>query len=192
MKVYINNYRNHWISPYVILEKVFFWREIDYHEPIIEKWAKRLEPISLGLQKVLDIIHPKIDYVKIDKWDTWSMDSTLARIILPMLRQLKATSIGVPQVDNKDLPKELHKNESLEDQVKRWDYVIDEMIWAFEQVYDPKGEGEFFDDSEVDKSEDLMSQIGKLKYDEKGLRAYYKRIDNGLLLFGKYFRALWD
>ncbi|WP_440233658.1 hypothetical protein, partial [Escherichia coli] len=48
MKVYISNYRDHWISPYTILEKVFFWREIDYDEPIIDKWANRLEPISVA------------------------------------------------------------------------------------------------------------------------------------------------
>jgi len=42
MKVYFSNYRNHWISPYTILEKIFFWREIDYDEPIIEKWSNRL------------------------------------------------------------------------------------------------------------------------------------------------------
>ena len=65
MKVYISKYRNHWLSPYVILDKVFFWREIDYEEPIIEKWADRLEPFSKVLQDVLDFIHPRIEYVKI-------------------------------------------------------------------------------------------------------------------------------
>ena len=27
MKVYINNYRNHWLSPYTIMEKVLFWKK---------------------------------------------------------------------------------------------------------------------------------------------------------------------
>ncbi len=27
MKVYISKYRNHWISPYTILEKVCFWEK---------------------------------------------------------------------------------------------------------------------------------------------------------------------
>ena len=89
MRVYISNYRDHWISPYTILEKIFFWREIDYDEPIIEKWSNRLMPLSVTYQKVMDFIHPRINYVKIDKWDTWSMDHTLGLIVLPMLKQLK-------------------------------------------------------------------------------------------------------
>ena len=42
-------------------------------------------------------------YVKIDKYDTWSMDHTLSLIIVPMLKQLKATQHGSPNVDDEDL-----------------------------------------------------------------------------------------
>ena len=45
--------------------------------------------------------------VHIDRWDTWSMDHTLAHIVLPMLVQLKRTKHGAPNVDNADVPKEL-------------------------------------------------------------------------------------
>ncbi len=55
--------------------------------------------------------------VRIDRWDTWSMDHTLAPIILPMLVQLKATTHGHPS----DLTEE------------EWNDTLDEMIWAFEQ-----------------------------------------------------------
>ena len=55
--------------------------------------------------------------VKIHKYDTWSMDQTLAPIILPMLVQLKATQHGHPA--------------NLTE--KEWDDILDEMIWAFEQ-----------------------------------------------------------
>lgn len=55
--------------------------------------------------------------VKIDKWDTWSMDHTLAHIILPMLKQLKATNHGYPS--------------GLSEQ--EWDEIQDKMIWSFEQ-----------------------------------------------------------
>ena len=67
MKVYLSKYRYHWISPYKILEKVFFWRKIDYDEPIIDRLNNILQPICTGILKVLDFVHPKIDYVKIDK-----------------------------------------------------------------------------------------------------------------------------
>jgi hypothetical protein len=51
MRVWISNYRNHWLSPYTILEKVFFWREIDYDEPVIERWSDRLNPLCVAVQK---------------------------------------------------------------------------------------------------------------------------------------------
>ena len=45
--------------------------------------------------------------VQIDPWDTWSMDHTLAHIVVPMLKQLKEASISAGVVDNSDVPKEL-------------------------------------------------------------------------------------
>ena len=60
MKVYINKYRSHWLSPYTILEKVIFWRKIDYHEPMIERLNTIMEPFCTAMMKVLDIVHPKI------------------------------------------------------------------------------------------------------------------------------------
>ena len=50
--------------------------------------------------------------IKIHKYDTWSMDDTLAPIILPMLVQLKATKHGAPLVDLEDVPKLLHPTKS--------------------------------------------------------------------------------
>ena len=107
MKIYKSNYRNHWLSPYTILEKIFFWREIEYDEPIIKKLSDFLTPFSIAWQKFLDFVHPRINYVKIDRYDTWSMDHTLADIILPMLKQLRDTKHGSPMVDVEDVPEEL-------------------------------------------------------------------------------------
>ena len=123
MKVYLSKYRYHWISPYTVLEKVFFWREIDYDEPIIDKWSDRLTPICQGIQKVLDFIHPKINYVKIDRWDTWSMDYSLSFIVVPMLKQLKETKHGAPFVDDEDVPEELKSTSA---PPKENDYDTDE------------------------------------------------------------------
>ncbi len=129
MKVYISKYRDHWISPYTMLDYMFFWTdwskcarwkllqtlEDERQEKSAyverpewcEKWSDRLEPISRGIQWVLDRIHPKIDYVKIDKWDTWSMDHTLSIIVLPMLKQLQETKHGSPLIDDEDVPENL-------------------------------------------------------------------------------------
>ena len=80
--------------------------------------------------------------VQIDKWDTWNMDCTLAHIIVPMLIQLKQAKQGAPYVDDCDVPDSIKstsappkENDYDVDQFHfdRWDYVLDEMIWAFGQ-----------------------------------------------------------
>ena len=202
MKVYLSKYRYHWISPYTVLEKVFFWREIDYDEPIIDKWSDRLAPICQGIQKVLDFIHPKINYVKIDRWDTWSMDYTLSHVIVPMLKQLKETKHGSPFVDDEDVPEELKSTSAPpkendydidENHFKRWDWALNEMIWAFEQNLDDKSEEKFFDHAEWDEKEkDFGKNLHKIKIDQVGLKAHQDRKANGFRLFGKYYSGLWD
>jgi len=120
--------------------------------------------------------------VRIDKYDTWSMDVTLSYIILPMLKQLKETKHSAADVDDKDVPKKLRsisspkkkKNEIDHDPAgliakndnwfARWDWVLDEMIWAF--------------------SLHLEEDSWPLKHD--------KRMQNGFRLFGKYYQNLWD
>lgn len=202
MKVYLSKYRYHWISPYTVLEKVFFWREIDYDEPIIDKWSDRLAPICQGIQKVLDFIHPKINYVKIDRWDTWSMDYTLSFIVVPMLKQLKETKHGAPFVDDEDVPEELKSTsappkenewDTDDNHFKRWDWALNEMIWAFEQNLDHDSEDKFFDHAEWDEKEkDFGKNLHKIKIDQPGLKAHQDRKANGFRLFGKYYQGLWD
>jgi len=198
----LSKYRYHWISPYTVLEKVFFWRKIDYDEPIIDKWSDRLTPICQGIQKVLDFIHPKINYVKIDRWDTWSMDYTLSHIIVPMLKQLKETKHGSPFVDDEDVPEELKSTSAPpkendydidENHFKRWDWALNEMIWAFEQNLDDKSEEKFFDHAEWDEKEkDFGKNLHKIKIDQEGLKIHQDRKKNGFRLFGKYYQGLWD
>lgn len=202
MKVYISKYRYHWLSPYTILEKVFFWREIEYDEPIIDKWSDRLTPFCQGIQSVLDFIHPKIDYVKIDKWDTWSMDYTLSHIIVPMLKQLKETKHGSPNTDDEDVPEHLRSTaaepkenewDTDSNHFLRWDWIMDEMIWAFEQNLDTNSEEKFFDHAEWDEKEkDFGKNLHKIKIDQPGLKAHQDRKANGFRLFGKYYSGLWD
>ena len=134
--------------------------------------------------------------INIDKWDTWNMDTTLALIIAPMLKQLKATKHGAPATDDDDVPKELQDAKDAEDgdvdsnHFKRWDYILDEMIWTFDALIE--GDSKFFDDSGVDKLAPAMDQLAQITVDREGLDAHHARIKNGLRLFGKYYQALWD
>lgn len=203
MKVYLGKPREHWISPYTILEKIIFWREINYDEPLIEKWSDRLLPFCNAYQEIMNRIFPSIHYVKVDNWDTWSMDYTLSPIIAPMLKQLKATKHGAPIVDDEDVPEGMNlrsteappKEEEWDidnNHFKRYDWVLDEMIWTFETLSDINNESKFYEDVNVDESAPLEEQIQQIEIDREGLDAHNKRIQNGLRLFGKYYRTLWD
>ena len=106
------------------------------------------------------------------------MDTTLAHIILPMLKQLNKVKHGAPDIDDEDVPEELKSTsappkEDIWDtdanHFKRWDWVMNEMIWSFE--YKLK-------DTDLDEY-DLWSANGV-------------RAKNGFRLFGKYYEALWD
>ena len=223
MKVYFSKYRNHWLSPYTILEKTLFWLDwenIDYDTPWVEKWSDRLEPFCRAWQKFLDFVHPEIRYVKLDRWDTWSMDHTLGMIALPMLKQLKETKHGAPYVDDEDVPEELKstsappkENEYDTDgnHFKRWDYVMDEMIFAFEHRLDDSWQDAYCSGEidhewvKTDKTypnpitgkEEATYQMADgpnhtYKCDYDGMRVVEERIQNGFRLFGKYYQGLWD
>ena len=140
--------------------------------------------------------------VRIDPWDTWSMDHTLAPIILPMLVQLKETKHGAPIVDDEDVPKQLHmtkkekaafnKDGSTNDKFfKRWDWIMDEMIWAFEQKNRDHWQNDYY--GPYIEGEDSKVLSGRFEWiDDKGRDAHQKRMSNGFKLFGKYYEALWD
>lgn len=237
MKVYISNYRHHWVSPYTIIDYVFFWTKwskcsrhkgvwIDeehgkYIEPPawVDRLADFLEPVSVVLQRILDKVHPRVEYVKLDRWDTWNVDHTMALIALPLLKQLQAKKHGAPHVADEDVPEHLRstaapakKTEYDTDgnHFKRWDYILGEMIFAFEHLVDDSWEDKFregeidyvstpidADGNEVPKGDHKYYRMDEgpnhtYKCDYDAMGKVYKRIDNGLLMFGKYYRALWD
>jgi hypothetical protein len=208
MKIYTNRPKDNWISPYEVVEKAMFWREIDYDEPIVEFWANVLSPFCSVLFDIRQFFNKDIRYVKIDPWDTWCMDSTLTPIILPMLKQLKKHKHGAPHVDNEDVPPNLRdkrkvqpKNgETDKNYFKRWDYVMDQMIWSFTELSKDDWAAPFWTgkvDNKWVKLHDGNYELKHgpkhtLKFDKKGHDKHWARIQNGLNLFGKYYTALWD
>ena len=149
--------------------------------------------------------------VHIDRWDTWGMDHTLAYIILPMLKQLKATKHGAPQVDIDEVPAHLkptkkalkaYEKDGTTDErfFDRWDWVLDEMIFAFDSKVNDGWE-EQFETGESDlqwktleggMSEMVRGPNDTKVYDWEGRKKYEERIANGFRLFGKYYSNLWD
>lgn len=145
--------------------------------------------------------------VRIDRWDTWSMDHTLGPIILPMLVQLKRDNHGAPNVDQADVPKELRASKKQRvkfntngttdpNHFKRWDWIMDEMIWSFEQKCRDDWEGDYYKYEEVDSKDATESEsLFGLKLvweDREGQAAHQARMTNGFRLFGVYFENLWD
>lgn len=200
MKVEIGPYIN-WIGPYQIADKVFFWVNrkgiFPDDDPRWQRWDYKAAD-ALGdwlagtrVTKFCNWIQSKQKRkikVRIDQYDTWSMDHTLAHIVLPMLKQLKATKHGSPHVEDVDVPEELRstaapeltENEKQwggEDALfhKRWDWVMEEMIFAFELELDEDWEDEYYKTADYD----AMNKISA-------------RQRNGYRLFGTYFQGLWD
>lgn len=139
--------------------------------------------------------------VRIDDFDTWSMDQSLAHIITPMLHQLARTKQGSAMVDMEDVPFELqHEGWDHEEGIHdRWDWVMQEMIFAFESKFSD-WESTFssgdlkFDETKLEDGtvQWTKSELCTYNVDRKGRDAYQARVSNGFRLFGKYFEGLWD
>ena len=160
--------------------------------------------------------------VNIDSFDTWSLDHTLAYIILPALLQLKDTAHGVPSdfadaggaswdsQDSFDFYKDTHE-ESFEIRCRDWNTILDKMIWSFKEIafqdYEnlyhhgtPKFEwektGEQILNPANGKMEDVFQMVdknpGEHWYDHVGAAMHRERIQEGLDLFAKYYLNLWD
>lgn len=216
MYVKIGKYRN-WLST----TRFELWME---KKGVSEKVS---ECIGNIIQPVFDICWNNLRSqdqnikVRIDPEDTWNMEYTLSHIILPMLIQFKKDKQGAPFTDDGDVPKKLRSTQSKpwdkdtgevdEFHFKRWDYILGEMIFAFENIKDCSWEEKFYSGEhdiywEKTEKEDTDPITGKKVYlqemklgpkntfevDKMGFEKYSKRIDNGLRLFGKYYRKLWD
>lgn len=243
MKVELGKFRS-FLGPYQLAEKLCFWVKDEPDEngfPGKPEWVHRFgEWLAHGSvapkKRVGDEIfftddrsetwlytlllwidskkQRKID-VKIDPWDTWSMDTTLGYIVRPMLKQLRETQHGAPQVDIEDVPKYLrpskkqleaynHDGTTDDHFFERWHWVMNEMIFAFESL--EGGENQDWEDQfttgdydfrfrvvdEDGTSEMIRGENHTAQTDWQGRREYADRVQNGFRLFGKYFQNLWD
>lgn len=114
--------------------------------------------------------------IKIHNYDIWNLDHTLSLIILPSLKLLKEQKQGVPHLleeEQKFIPEELrYKTEDYDKSgqikyeilEKQWEYILEKIIKSFE----------------------LMQKDEMLNNDEE------IKIKEGLILFGMFYRALWD
>ena len=148
--------------------------------------------------------------IKIDEWDTYSMDHTLALIVHPMLVQLRDTTHSAPFIPFEDRPEHLigtvpirENGETDEFHHEAWDWVLTEMIHSFKSKIDDDWEEQFWSgeadwvvkECGGDNFSELTVTKGPnhtLKCDMEGRKKYQDRISNGFRLFGKYYENLWD
>lgn len=165
MKVYIGPYKKYY-SVYTIVEAIFFWQERYPSREKESRWDYVLSYklsdylsktwVNTFLQKINNLRCERKIKIKIHKYDSWNLDSTLAPIILPLLKQLRATKHGSGFIDMEDVPEymrttstqdydaqsvfEFYKmDHQQEENTKysvhhRYEWALDEMIWAFEQL----------------------------------------------------------
>jgi len=228
MKVVIGKYTT-WIGPYQIADALCFWakkvpdeygmkRKPDWvHE--FGRWLSETKDGSdTTLTKVCQWVESKRHrqvYVRIDKFDTWGMDHTLAQIITPMLVQLRESKHGAPHTDDADVPENFRstaadpketEHDTDSNHFLRWDWILDEMIFAFEAKrlgtwQDKYSSGTIDWDSEPCEWDEAgkpkmfkMNHGPKHTYtcDYDGMAVEQARISNGFRLFGKYYENLWD
>jgi hypothetical protein len=167
VKVFIGEYPTY-ITPFTIAEWILFWKHPD-HDAVFElglklcgsdenrSWLARLCNWYNNRQQ------RKIK-VSVDRSDSYSAYHTLALIIAPTLIRLKQDKFGSPVTDDADAPENLAGEELMHE---RWNWILDEMIWAFTQIAEQA-------DPELDEIE-----------------AWDARVKNGQRLFGKYYQNLW-
>lgn len=217
MKVYLGPYISPWRCR---IHDRYMNKKYSYIWPDVEEWT----PFERALEKLEDGIQfiyrhtinrylnrkKRKEKVRIDRYDTWSMDYTLALIILPLLKKLRETKHGHPWVDDEDVPEELRAANAPpvkeewewdDNNPKRWDWVLDEMIHTFQCCVDEYWEDQFYSgehDISWEKTEDGKYYQAKkgpndtFTIDREALEKAWDRRKNGLRLFAKYYHSLWD
>lgn len=207
MKVYLGPYLS-WVGPYQIAKLL---RYVGVSEDRCHKIGEWLNKTWLkDVCEWIDERRQRTVRVRIDDYDVWNIDATLSVLVVPMLKRLKTSKMGAPYVEDADVPESLRSTAApplTEEQqqcgspddnhFKRWDWVMDEMIWAWEQIKKGDTDNQFAKDKDPQYPRDepgisFEAMIKRTTYDFDAMKAHETRIQNGLCLFGKYLRGLWD
>ena len=116
---------------------------------------------------------PRKQEIEIHHYDVWNMDLTLALIIHPMLITFKEQNAAYPCLNLVD---ECYSRKSVCMCHDAWNDILDKMIWSFKQL--------------IDDTEEKTYYVGE--FDKEGWKQFQTRIQEGLDLFGKHYRSLWN
>lgn len=207
----------YWFGPYQLAELLCFWTKgkdkygLTEYPDWVHDFGEKIGNTWIGdfLQWVHSKRNRKIQ-IKIDNYDTWGMDHTLAMIIVPMLKQLRDTTHGYPSdfiLDESDWhPQKSFKGDGFEfpedDGFEQWKETLNKMIWSFEQVIDDDWEDQYrtgeldwsFEECEDKPGYSRMVEGPNhtLVTDWDGIQKHRERMQEGFDLFAKYYEGLWD
>lgn len=119
--------------------------------------------------------------------DVWNLDHSLAPMMVACLKLFKKRSVSFPYTYAADMPGKIYddvENEWMPLDVpngyskKRWNDILDLMIWAFKQYTDDDNQPIFsskLSDTEASKKQDVWEA----------------KCRHGFELFGRYYTNLW-
>ncbi len=194
MKIYIGKYVSY-INSYTISDKLKFFGLSEKKCYEVGNWLN-----NTWVKPFLNWIYDKkkrVVYTKIDDYDVWNLDNTLAQVILPALKEYRKITFAIPSNihDTAGLPYPTETDEEYEIALKKWHETLDKMIWSFEQITSDYEQQFYSVEGEI---ADPIFKDGQLNWKTKptidfdALKHHDKKIQEGLDLFGKYYRNLWD
>ena len=164
---------------------------------IVTEFLDVIRQVHWFLQKVFRKSH-------VSDLELWSLDFTLAKVILPKLKAYKDMDRhGYPGqfidtfkeglkfgYSNEELQEALDKGKIIIGGFDLWNEYLDEMIFAFDYIVSEEG------CSKIEKSFykrwDIENPYVNESYNYELLTQYENRCQNGLELFGRFFKNLWD
>jgi hypothetical protein len=208
MKVYIGPPLDWW-GPFRIADLLRYVGVSKARCHKIGEWLNNT-PLS-GICEWIHERRKRVVKVRVDYYDIWGMDHTIALIALPLLKKLKEKKQGSPHVDDEDVPEHLrstaapplteeeqHCGSTDNNWHDRWEWVLNEIIWGFENmIADDAGDRQFSADKDPAKPSDepgisFKEMMDRTTYDFEAYKAFSDRVQNSMCLFGKYLQGMWD
>ena len=171
MKVHIGPYLKWW-GPYQIVDLLFSWLLSEEKRDKLGDFLSDKTPLGKICAKIYHKRSRKTKIV-IDDYDCWNADITLALIIHPLLLKIKEKKLGTPFTEYVDCPHDFKDDETATEtggdhSEERWDWILSEMIYAFE------------------KHATFDNDINDFTLPDPD-----PRMENGRRLFAKYYFCLW-
>ena len=122
--------------------------------------------------------------VKINGFDTWNLDHTLAMVIHPALVKFRENLNSYPSdfAETSDFPEGEYPPGIRGGGVRAWEIILDHMIWAFNEIIQDDYMSKFHKESTGPDDKDWIAKSME----------HERKIQAGLDYFGNYYRSLWN